>query len=110
MELCQNNSKTVESIKEARAICTHTTLDAKALSSATVKEAKATCAQTVWEAETLCSTAIRDKRPGEPSRLTHSTRDMPRPSNTWRNKSSKRKAKVRLTSSLPVKLPYKPAL
>ena len=100
MELCQNNSKTVESIKEARAICTHTTLDAKALSSATVKEAKATCAQTVWEAETLCSTAIRDKRPGEPSRLTHSTRDMPRPSNTWRNKSSKRKAKVRLTSSL----------
>ena len=50
------------------------------------------------------------QRPGEPPWLIHSTRDMPRPSNTWRNKSSKRKAKVRLTSSLPVKMPYKPAL
>ena len=36
------------------------------------------------------------QRPREPPRLTHSTGDMPRPSNTWRNKSSKRKAKVRL--------------
>ena len=31
-------------------------------------------------------------RPEEPPRLTHSTGDMPRPSKTWRNKSSKRKA------------------
>ena len=58
MELCQNDSKTAESIKEARAIYTHTTLDAEALCSATVKEAKATC--TIWEAKTLYSTAIRD--------------------------------------------------
>ena len=38
MELHQNDSKTVESIKEARAICTHT----------------------VGEAETACSVAIRE--------------------------------------------------
>ena len=49
-----------ESIKEARAICIHATLDAEALCSTTVKEAKATCACTVQEAEALCSTAIRD--------------------------------------------------
>ena len=59
MELYQN-SKTVESSKEARAICAHVTQDAEALCSATVKEAKATCACTVWEDEALCSTAIRD--------------------------------------------------
>ena len=51
MELCQNNSKTAESIKEARAICTHVAMDAEALCSSTVKETKATCACTVQEAE-----------------------------------------------------------
>ena len=60
MELHWNDSETAESIKEARAICTHAALDAAALCSATVKEAKATCACTVREAEALCSTAIRD--------------------------------------------------
>ena len=60
MELHQNNSKTVESIKEARVICTHATMDAEALCSAAVKEAKATCTHTVWEAKAVCSTAIRD--------------------------------------------------
>ena len=62
MELCQNDPETVESIKEARAICTHTTLDAEALCSATVKEAKATYTHTIWKAKTLCSTAIRDAK------------------------------------------------
>ena len=99
MEPCWNNSKTTESIKEARAICTHATQDTEALCSATVKEAKATCAHTIWEAKAQGA-----------SQLTHSNRDISRPSNTWRNKSSKRKVRVRLTSSLPVKLPYKPAL
>ena len=60
MELHQNDSKTVESIKEARAICTHATLDAAALCSTTVKEAKATCAHTIQEAKALCSAAIMD--------------------------------------------------
>ena len=52
MELCQNHSKTMESIKEAKAICAHATQDAE--------EAKATCAHTIWEAKVLCSMAIRD--------------------------------------------------
>ena len=60
MELHQNDSETMESIKEARAIGTHTTQDAEALCSATVKEAKATCAHIIQEVEALCSTAIRD--------------------------------------------------
>ena len=60
MELPWNDSKTVESIKEARAICSCVAMDAEALCSSTVKEAKATCAHTIWEAKTTCSTAIRD--------------------------------------------------
>ena len=60
MELCWNDSETAESIKEARAICTHATLDAEALCSATVKQAKVTFACTVQEAKALCSVAIRD--------------------------------------------------
>ena len=54
MELCQYNSEMLESIKEARAICTH----AEALCSAAIKEDKATC--TIWKAEAVCSAAIRD--------------------------------------------------
>ena len=60
MELCQNDSKTAESIKEARAICTHVAMDAEVLCSSTVKEAKATCTCTIGEAETACSMAMRD--------------------------------------------------
>ena len=58
MELCQNDSETTESIKEARDICTHATQDAEALCSTTVKEAKATCAHTIQEAKALHSMAI----------------------------------------------------
>ena len=47
MELHQNESKTTKSIKEARAICSHVTLDAKALCFAMVKEAKTTQACTI---------------------------------------------------------------
>ena len=71
IELCQNESETAESIKEARAICSHVTLDAEDLCFSTVKEAKVTCiwsikeakathACTIWEAKTTCSVAIRD--------------------------------------------------
>ena len=48
-------------------------------------------------------------RPGSPLRLSHSTGNMPKPSETWRNKSSERKAEAKLTSSPPVRLPYMPA-
>ena len=54
MELRQNDSKTMESIKEARAIYTHASLDAEALCPETIKEAKATCTP-IWEAKALCS-------------------------------------------------------
>ena len=42
MELHWNESKTAESIKEARTVCSNVTLDAEALCFATVKEAKVT--------------------------------------------------------------------
>ena len=60
MDLHQNDSETTESFKETKAICTHSTQEAKTLCSITIKEAKATCAHSIQEAETLCSTAIRD--------------------------------------------------
>ena len=60
MSLCQNNSETTESVKEAKAICIHSTQEAETLCSTTIKEAKATCACSIQEAETLCSMAIRD--------------------------------------------------
>ena len=60
MELSQNKSETTESIKEARAVCSCVTLDAKALCFATMKEAKTTQASTIWEAKAGCSVAIRD--------------------------------------------------
>ena len=58
MSLCWNDSKTTESIKEAKAICTHSTQET--LCSTTVKEAKATCTHSVQEVKTLCSKTIRD--------------------------------------------------
>ena len=46
---------------------------------------------------------------GGPLRPSHSTGNMAKPSETWRNKSSKRKAEAKLTSSPPARLPYMPA-
>ena len=48
-------------------------------------------------------------RPGRPLRPGHSKGNMAKPSETWRTKSSKRKAEAKLTSSLPVRPPYTPA-
>ena len=62
MELCQNKSKTTKSIKEARTVYSHVTLDAKALCFATIKEAKTTQACTIWEAKAACCMAIRDAK------------------------------------------------
>ena len=42
MELHQNESQATKSIKEAKAVCSWTTLDAKTTCSAAVKEAKTT--------------------------------------------------------------------
>ena len=49
MELSQNDSKTAESIKEAKAVCAHA-----------IQEAKAICFVAIKEAETVCSAAIRE--------------------------------------------------
>ena len=73
MELHQNEPETAESIKEARATCSHVTMDAEALCFSTVKEAKVTCIQTIkevkathactiQEAKTTWSAAIRDAK------------------------------------------------
>ena len=48
MTLCQNESKSKESFKEAKALCAHS-----------IREADANCAHSIKEAEVLCSTAIR---------------------------------------------------
>ena len=47
-------------------------------------------------------------RSGGPPRLSYSRGNMAKPCGTWRCKSSERKAEVKLTSSLPVKLPCTP--
>ena len=60
MKLCQNESQATKSIKEAKAVCSWVTLDAKTTCSVAVKEAKTTQAHIVWEAEAACSAAIRD--------------------------------------------------
>ena len=57
----------MESIREAKAICTHATQEAKVLCSTTIKEVKATCACSIQEAENLCSRAIREVEAGEVS-------------------------------------------
>ena len=120
MELCRNESTTAESIKEARAICSHVTLDAEALCFATVKGARSPTSKplkkprpptpapygrpslvALWPLGMLTS--------GGPLRLSHSTGNMAKPSKTWRNKSSERKAEAKLTSSPPARLPYMPS-
>ena len=45
-------------------------------------------------------------RPREPPRLSHSRGNMAMSCRTWRSKSSKRRAEVNQTSSLPTRLPY----
>ena len=121
MELCRNESVTADSIKEARAICFQVTLDAEALCFATVKAAKVAYIQTIKEAKTTSMPAPSRRpkplalwplgmlRSGGSLRPNHSKSNMVKPSETWRNKSSKRKAEAKLTSSPPARLPYMPA-
>ena len=49
MTHCQNESKTKESIKEAKALCAHS-----------IREAETNCAHSIKEAEAHCSTSIRE--------------------------------------------------
>ena len=89
MELHRNESETVQSIKEARAICSHVILDTEALCFTTakgakvtyiqtIKEAKTTCTCTISEAKATCSVAIKDAKTQGPLRPSHSKA-------TWQN-------------------------
>ena len=62
MELCWNESKATESIKEARAICSWVTSDAKALCFATIKEAKAICSHVTLDAKALCFATVKEAK------------------------------------------------
>ena len=52
MELCQNDSRIVESIKEAKATCAHTIWEAEMACSVAIQEAETACSTAIWEAET----------------------------------------------------------
>ena len=82
MALHQNDSKTAEYIREAKAICTCSTREAKILCSTNFKEAKAICACSTQEAKTLCSMTIREAEAWEPLRLNHFKDLMLNPSST----------------------------
>ena len=62
VELCQNESQATESIKEARAVCSWVTLDAKALCFATVKETKAVCSHVTLDAKVLCLVMVKEAK------------------------------------------------
>ena len=62
MELCQNESEATESIKEARAICSWVTLDAKALCFTTIKEAKSICSHVTLDAKAWCFAMVKEAK------------------------------------------------
>ena len=62
MELCHNESKAVESIKEAKATCSKANLDAQALCFATFKEAKAICSRATLEAKAICLETVKEAK------------------------------------------------
>ena len=120
MELHQNESKATESLKEANAICSHDTQDAEALCFTTVRRAKVTYAQTSKRPRspkpmpsgrlkllTLWPSGIL--RPKGPPRPNYSRGNMAKSCETWRSRSSNRKATAKVTSSLLARLPYTPA-
>ena len=71
MALHQNESETIKTIKEAKALCAHTILDvethqtvliseAKVWHTTSIKEIEDDCTQALAEAENCCSTTIRE--------------------------------------------------
>ena len=76
MELHWNESETTESIKEARAICSHVTLDARTLFFTNIKEAKTTQAAPAGRWKLLALQPTGMQRPREPPRPSYSTGNM----------------------------------
>ena len=62
MELHQNESQVAQCIREAKAICSHVTLDAKALCFATIKEAKAICSHVTLDAKAICLAMVKEAK------------------------------------------------
>ena len=62
MEHHWNKSEAIESIKEARAICSWVTLDAKALCFTTVREAKAVCSHVTLDTMALCLATVKEAK------------------------------------------------
>ena len=62
MELHQNESKAVESIKEAKATCSQANLDAQALCFMTIQEAKAVCSRATLEAKAICLEMVKEAK------------------------------------------------
>ena len=62
MELHQNESQAIKSIKEAKAVCCQVTLDPQALCFTTVKEAKAICSCVTLDAKAICSWVTLDAK------------------------------------------------
>ena len=87
MALLQNDSETVESIKEAKALCT--------------------CS--IQEAESCCSIAIRKAEPKGPPRLALFNNHTTKPFSTLKRNLLKRRERVNSTSFPSVRLPCKPA-
>ena len=110
MGLCQNDSETTESIKEAKAICIHSTQEAKTFCSTTIKEAKATCTHSIQEAKTLCSMAVRDAETQGPSQADSLHQSNTKSIQHLEEQAIEEENKSQLDFSLPVKLPYEPAL
>ena len=99
MTLHQNESKTEESTKEAKALCT-----------CSIREADTNCAHSIKEAEAHCSTAIREAEALGASQASSFNSHMPRTFSILKKRPSKRRVKVNSTFSLPAKLPWKPVL
>ena len=60
MELHQNKSQATKSIKEARAVCSWVTPDAKALCFTTIKEAKDICSSVTLDTKALCLVIVKE--------------------------------------------------
>ena len=102
MNLCQNDSKTSESIKEAKAICTHSTRKPRPSAPQPSRKLRPPVATPSRKLKPFVPQPSGMQRPGEPPRLTHFNDHMLSPSHAWKNKLSRRRVRVSLTSSLPV--------
>ena len=61
-ELCQNEYQAAESIKEAKAICSHATLNAQTPCSQLTLDAKTNCSWVILDAKTTCLAAVKEAK------------------------------------------------